>query len=159
MRLWIFVIFAPRGPQRNRSWRSKIQKITKNKFLIKFSSREKIYKKILTGRKNVIFNVWNDSWMIHFKSIFLEIYGQDAGCRLVYIFVNLRLSLGRERKRFNQGFYKNVHFKNVHLQKHTFTRTYIIKTYIAKMYKNNYWKEKLQFLSCGSIIGYIRLFF
>ena len=108
--------------------------------------------------------------MTHFKSIFLEIYGQDAGCRLVYIFVNLRLSLGRERKRFNQGFYKNVHFKNVPLQnvhshKRTFTRTYTYKNVdlqkctFAKMYKNKYWKEKLQFSSCGSIIGYIRLFF
>ena len=136
---------------------------------MKFSSREKKVEKYLQVEKTWFFNVWNDSRVTHFKSIFLEIYGQDAGCRLVYIFVNLRLSLGRERKRFNQGFYKNVHFKNVHSQnvhsqKRTFTRTYIIKTYTAKMYtakmyKNKYWKEKLEFLSCGSIIGYIRLFF
>ena len=91
-----------------------------------------------------------------FKSIFLEIYGQDAGCRLVYIFVNLRLSLGRERKRFNQGFYKNVHFKNVHSQnvhsqKRTFTRTYTYKNVdlqkcsFTKMYEKRIGKRNYSF--------------
>ena len=122
---------------------------------MKFSSREKKVEKYLQVEKTWFFNVWNDSWMTHFKSIFLEIYGQDAGCRLVYIFVNLRLSLGRERKRFNQGFYKNVHFKNVplqnvHSQKRTFTRTYTYKN--VDLQKCTFAKRiKLKTLFCLSL--------
>ena len=63
-----------------------------------------------------------------FKSIFLEIYGQDAGCRLVYVFCEFAF-VWVESGNDSKGFNKTV-------QKRTF----------AQMYENKYWKEKLQFL-------------
>ena len=82
-------------PQGARKEKQKLKvKNTKNKFLIifKFSSREK-KKKYLQVEKRTHSLLKSVKWVMSdsFKSIFLEIYGQDAGCRLVYIFVNLRL--------------------------------------------------------------------
>ena len=127
MRLWIFVIFAPRGQKEKQKLKVKN---TKNKFLItfKFSSREKKLEKILTGRKTCPQFFISVKWFVSdsFKSIFLEIYGQDAGCRLVYVFCEFAfvwVESGNDSKGFNKTVTRTLTqtyiYKNVHLHKCT----------------------------------------
>ena len=109
-------------------------KNTKNKFLIifKFSSREK--KKILTGRKNVLtvyWKVWNESWVTHSSRFFWKFMGRMRAVGLC-TFLWICVCLGRERKRFYQGFYKNVHLQKRTFQKRTFQKRTLTKTQIWK---------------------------